>query len=46
VVVETGVAPEEAESLLRKITDGYRVQMDVTEAGAIRYRFTELQKTR
>lgn len=46
VVVETGIDPEEAESLLRKITDGYRVQMDVTEAGRIRYRFTELQNTK
>jgi len=42
VVIETGIGTEEAEAILRKMTDGIRVRMEVDERGIIWYEFSEL----
>jgi hypothetical protein len=42
VVVELGVEPAEAEAALESITDGQRVQMEVSPEGRVTYRFVEI----
>ena len=43
VVLATGLSIAEAERMLNDITDGFRVRMDVTDSGIVRYVFTELE---
>jgi len=44
VVLATGLTIAEAEKSLNDITDGFRIRMDVTDSGIVRYVFTELEK--
>jgi len=44
VVLVTGLSIAEAEKALNDIADGFRVRMDVTDSGIVRYVFTELEK--
>lgn len=44
VVTEMGIEPKQAENKLESMTDGIRVQMEVSEKGIVYYIFTELQK--
>lgn len=44
VVMETGLAPGEAESRMNELVDGTRVTMEVTESGGVRYEFPELRE--
>jgi len=44
LVSEFSVEPEVAESLLDKVTDGRRVDMEVDENGVVRYVFRELKR--
>jgi hypothetical protein len=42
VVIHLGFSPREAEHLLEKMTDGFRVRMEVNDNGLIVYEFTEV----
>lgn len=42
VVVATGLAPKEAESMLGSMADGVRVHMEVSDRGGVYYEFSEL----
>lgn len=41
VVLELGIDPKAAETLLDELTDGQRVVMDVGDDGVVRYVFRE-----
>lgn len=45
VVVTTGLTPREADLTLQAMVDGVRVQMEVTDRGAVYYIFPELTHT-
>mgnify|MGYP006294081717 CR=1 FL=1 len=44
VVLETGLAPREAESRMNDLVDGERVKMEVTDDGGVYYDFPELKR--
>lgn len=43
VVVRLGISPADAEQLLQSMTDGLRVQMEVSDSGLVTYEFPELK---
>jgi hypothetical protein len=45
-VVAAGLAPEDAESLLQSMSDGYRIRMELTEEGTMYFEFPELIRNR
>lgn len=45
VVVTTGLTPREADLTLQAMVDGVRVQLEVTDRGAVYYIFPELTHT-
>lgn len=44
VVIETGMGIEDAEQLLRSMTDSLRVRMEVLDDGVVVYEFVELME--
>lgn len=45
VVIETGLGTEDAEQLLRSLTDSLRVRMEVSDDGVVVYEFVELMES-